>query len=473
MKISKKSLLVELLSGAQVVTLTIAMLASALWIRSSVQGIVREQIGNDNQLIAGQMARLISQNKFDSIHYGSPSWERLQTLIEEIKLPNDGYMCVADSKDGKLVCHPALRMRPGLLGSPVGQAKIRVGDQTMTAMESIRTGSSVTGTMGRGDSTEVVSVAMLPEINGILLVHQSEAASRKAVNNLLLPIGAVGLMVGLGLILVTKKVSVAILVRYENRIAEINEGLEETVRQRTRALTRTRDAVIFGLAKLSESRDNDTGEHLDRIRTYSTILAQSLASRRNDIDGELVANIGLASSLHDIGKVGVPDRVLLKPGRLDAEERRVMEIHPQVGRECLEAIGEKLGEDNFLSLAREICAFHHEKWDGTGYPNRLSGTDIPISARIVALADVYDALRSHRPYKNPMSHEQACSIILEGRGTHFDPDVVDAFFDNEKQFRNFSAEHEHLHAEEFSGSKQMYQESLIGKHCQSSLASQC
>jgi response regulator RpfG family c-di-GMP phosphodiesterase len=450
MKISKKSLLIELLSGTQVVTLTFALIASALWIRSSVQGIVREQIGSDNRLIASQMARLISLSKFDSIDYGTPGWDRLQTLIEEIELPNDGYMCIAGAGDGKLVCHPEMRERPGLRGSNVGQAKIQVGDRNMTVMESTSSGSSVTGTMESLEGTEVVSAAMLPEVNGILLVHQSDSASEKAVNDLLIPIGAVGLAVGLGLILVTRRVSVAILVRYENKIAEINEGLEETVRQRTRALTRTRDAVIFGLAKLSESRDNDTGEHLDRIRTYSTILAQSLASRRKDIDGELVANIGLASSLHDIGKVGVPDCVLLKPGRLTVEERRVIEVHPQVGRECLEAVGEQLGEDNFLKLATEICAFHHEKWDGTGYPNRLAGTDIPISARIVALADVYDALRSRRPYKDPMSHEKACSIILEGRGTHFDPDVVDAFFDNEKQFRDFSDKLEQVHTAKLS-----------------------
>lgn len=451
MKILNKSQVVELLSRAQIVTLTVAMLASAFWIRASVQGIVRNQIGNDNHLFASQMARLIGQGDFSSIEFGSDGWERLQSLIEEIKLPNDGYMCVADAADGKLLCHPAIRQVPTLRGAPVGHMPIRAGNQSLTAMELVASGGKAIGTIGQGNGTEVVSVAKLPDVNALLFVHQSESASRTAVNNLLMPIAAVGLVIGLGLIIATKKISIAILVRYENKIAEINEGLEETVRQRTRALTRTRDAVIFGLAKLSESRDNDTGQHLDRIRHYSTILAMGLASRRPDVDSDLVSHIGLASSLHDIGKVGVPDGVLLKPGRLDEDERRIIEVHPRIGQDCLEAIGEQLGEDNFLSLATEICAYHHEKWDGTGYPSGLSGTDIPISARIVALADVYDALRSRRPYKEPMSHEKACSIISEGRGSHFDPEIVDVFFDIEEHFRDLSARYEDATCERHAG----------------------
>lgn len=195
--------------------------------------------------------------------------------------------------------------------------------------------------------------------------------------------------------------------------------------------------MIFGLAKLSESRDNDTGEHLDRISAYVTILARHLATFVT-VDRQLIDEIGLASSLHDIGKVGVPDQVLLKPGKFGPEERIVIETHPRIGQECLQALEQQLGEDNFLSLATEICACHHEKWDGTGYPNGLSGTEIPLSARIVALADVYDALRSRRPYKEPMSHTKARTIILEGKGSHFDPNVVDAFLMAEHEFEELS-----------------------------------
>lgn len=131
--------------------------------------------------------------------------------------------------------------------------------------------------------------------------------------------------------------------------------------------------------------------------------------------------------------------MLLKPGRLDAEERKIIEIHPQVGEDCLNAIEERLGNDGFLSLAKEICAYHHEKWDGSGYPYKLAGSQIPISARIVAVADVYDALRSRRPYKDPMTHEAATEIIRQGSGKHFDPDIVDAYLECEFVFERISS----------------------------------
>ena len=135
--------------------------------------------------------------------------------------------------------------------------------------------------------------------------------------------------------------------------------------------------MIFGLAKLAESRDTDTGEHLDRIRRYVTILAEQLRGDGMRIDQSYIDTLGLASSLHDIGKVGVPDAVLLKPGRLDADERVIIETHAAIGGDCLKAIGDQLGEDNFLQMAKEIAYSHHERWDGAGYPFRLGGEAIP------------------------------------------------------------------------------------------------
>lgn len=434
-------MLVELLSSLQVVCLTIALIGGAVWVRASVQRIVRHQIMGDNRLIASQMSRLIStRSGISSADYGSASWEELQSLIEDFTLPGDGFMCVANATNGKLLCHPDIRTNPELRESDVLRHTITVDGQESSIRNRLqvgRMGQQFTGLIGGGNATEVVTAASLPRLDSVLLVHQSERGFRKAVNLLLLPIGTIALVVGLSLILVTKKASVGILNLYENRIAQINEGLEETVRVRTRALTRTRDAVIFGLAKLSESRDNDTGEHLERISAYVTILAEYL-SAVVPVEQQLIDDIGLASSLHDIGKVGVPDRVLLKPGRLTEEERRVIETHPRIGQECLQALEQQLGEDNFLSLATEICACHHERWDGSGYPSGLAGTAIPLSARIVALADVYDALTSRRPYKKPMTHHEARSIILDGRGTHFDPDVVDAFLAGEQEFEALS-----------------------------------
>lgn len=231
---------------------------------------------------------------------------------------------------------------------------------------------------------------------------------------------------------------VTIVSRYENRLAHINLHLEDLVKTRTKSLMKTRNAVIFGLAKLAESRDTDTGEHLDRIRVFSMLLANELKKTNRSITNDYIETLGLASSLHDIGKVGIPDYVLLKPGKFDAEERVIMETHSQVGAECLSAIEAQLGDDDFLSMAHEIALWHHEKFDGTGYPTKLAGETIPLSARIVAVADVYDALISPRVYKRPMAHEQAVSIILKDSGSHFDPQIVAAFQAVEPQFRKIT-----------------------------------
>jgi len=250
------------------------------------------------------------------------------------------------------------------------------------------------------------------------------------------------LIVSLGLVAITTGLVFVILRRYDNRLAALNENLEDMVDRRTLSLRKTRDAVVFGLAKLAESRDTDTGEHLDRIRVYVTTLANYLSREFTWIDDKYIENLALASSLHDIGKVGIPDQILLKPGRFDPDERTVMETHAQKGGACLEAISQHLGEDDFLQLSREIAFSHHEKWDGTGYPLQIAEDDIPFAGRIVALADVYDALRSRRPYKDPMSHEKAKSIILEGRGSHFDPLIVDAFLACESEFVSISEKYQ-------------------------------
>jgi putative two-component system response regulator len=214
--------------------------------------------------------------------------------------------------------------------------------------------------------------------------------------------------------------------------------LERQATHNERELTRTRNAVIFGLAKLAESRDNDTGEHLDRIRKYVEIISRDLANHCNDIDEEFTRNISLASSLHDIGKVGIPDSILLKPGRLTPEERSMMQIHTLIGGECLDAIHARLGNNPFMHMARQIAYYHHERWDGEGYPHQLKEYDIPLVARIVAVADVYDALTSKRPYKRAMSHLESRAIIVSGSGSQFDPEVVAAFIRHEDEFEAIS-----------------------------------
>lgn len=199
----------------------------------------------------------------------------------------------------------------------------------------------------------------------------------------------------------------------------------------------TTSLTLFSLAKLAESKDPDTGNHLERIRAYSRVMAHQLLSNPN-YAGVLPPRypdlLYQTSPLHDIGKVGIPDYVLLKPGSLSDEEWVVMKKHSEIGAETLDAALRKFPGAEFLRYARDIAWAHHERWDGTGYPRGLKGEEIPLSARIVALADVYDALTMKRTYKSALAHSVAYGIIMEGSGKHFDPLIVQAFQEREHDF---------------------------------------
>jgi putative two-component system response regulator len=199
----------------------------------------------------------------------------------------------------------------------------------------------------------------------------------------------------------------------------------------------TRDVAIFAMAKLAESRDPETGAHLERVRSYCRILAQDLAKQAKFqplIDQEFIRLIYSTSPLHDIGKVGIPDCVLLKAGRLSAREFEIMKTHTTIGAETLDSALRAFPGVKFLQMAREIAATHHERWDGSGYPSGLGGESIPLSGRIVAVADVYDALTSKRVYKDAFTHDIARAMIVKDSGSHFDPDVVAAFIRVESRF---------------------------------------
>jgi len=216
-----------------------------------------------------------------------------------------------------------------------------------------------------------------------------------------------------------------------------NLFLEEKVKERTELLERTNSAAIYCLAALAETRDPETGEHIKRTQKYIRELALNLQDKdeyRDLLTDEYIELLYKSAPLHDIGKVGVKDSILLKPGRLTEEEFEEMKKHTIYGGESLMVGIKELGEDSFLTLAKEIALTHHEKWDGTGYPRGLSKAEIPISGRLMALSDVYDALISKRVYKSAFTHDEAKKIILEGRGTHFDPDIVDAFIIREAEF---------------------------------------
>ncbi|MDI9420325.1 MAG: response regulator [Bacillota bacterium] len=199
----------------------------------------------------------------------------------------------------------------------------------------------------------------------------------------------------------------------------------------------SRDTVIFAISKLVESRDYETGFHLERMRHYTRLLAEYLYENnvyRGHINLNFIENIYLTSPLHDIGKVGIPDHILLKTDRLDDQEWEIMKTHTVIGYDTLMAACNHQLKTDYLQMGAEIALSHHEKWDGTGYPHGLAGNEIPLSARVVAIADVYDALVSKRVYKNAYPHEVSRAIIVNSSGKHFDPVIVEAFLACEEEF---------------------------------------
>jgi putative two-component system response regulator len=217
-----------------------------------------------------------------------------------------------------------------------------------------------------------------------------------------------------------------------------NQDLERVVRERTAQLSLMQEAIIMAMASMAETRDNETGNHLRRTQHYVKALARRLQQHPRfapELSEDNIELLYQSAPLHDIGKVGIPDRILQKPGKLDSAEFEIMKLHAAYGRDTIMLVERHLGGSNsFLMFAREIAHSHQEKWDGSGYPERLAGDSIPLSARLMAVADVYDALISKRVYKPAFTHQQALEIMRDGRGSHFDPDVLDAFFAIEAQF---------------------------------------
>ncbi len=232
----------------------------------------------------------------------------------------------------------------------------------------------------------------------------------------------------------------------QDLLREQNHGLELEVLRRTAEVVASQDVTIHALASLAETRDLETGNHIRRTQRYVRALAEALrfhprfAAYLNQ--DSMIELLFKCAPLHDIGKVGIPDHILLKPGRYEPQEFEIMKRHPTLGREAIERAEEDLEVDlPFLKVAKDIVYYHHEKWDGSGYPQGLAGDAIPMSARLMALADVYDALISRRVYKAGMSHAMAAEIIFEGSGRHFDPDVVEAFRGLQTEFQSIAKQY--------------------------------
>ncbi|NPU83959.1 MAG: response regulator [Syntrophaceae bacterium] len=221
------------------------------------------------------------------------------------------------------------------------------------------------------------------------------------------------------------------------KLRRYQANLEDLVEEQVQEISASQVSTIFALSKLSESRDKETGKHLERVQIFCRMLAEKLGGEEpynRVIDSAFIHNIFNASPLHDIGKVASPDRVLLKSGELTEEEFDIMKQHAVVGATTMEAVRDVYPKNTFINMGISIARSHHERWDGKGYPDGLQGEEIPLAARIMAVADVYDALRSCRCYKGPCTRDQACGFIEKGSGVQFDPVVVTAFLTLEEEF---------------------------------------
>lgn len=218
--------------------------------------------------------------------------------------------------------------------------------------------------------------------------------------------------------------------RLQVELQSRNVRLEQRIAEQVKVLTASHVATIFALAKLAEIRDDDTGGHIERVQIFGRVLAERMREMRMHVaqlSGVFIDHLQQVAPLHDIGKVGTPDAILLKPGKLTADEFAEMKKHSVLGADTLAAVLKRYPDNEFLRMGVEVARSHHERWDGGGYPDGLKGPAIPLAARIIALADFYDALTSKRCYRPAFSHEDTCRMIEQGDGSHFDPDVVTAF----------------------------------------------
>jgi len=280
-----------------------------------------------------------------------------------------------------------------------------------------------------GDTQVVLTDWVMPEMDGIALCRWIREHAQTHYTYVILLTGEAG----------DRRVVQALEAGADEFIRKPFDLQELNMRMRTaeRILSlETRHLVLFALARLAESRDPETGSHLERMREVARLIALELRNHpelRADMTPAFVETVYETTPLHDIGKVGIPDYILLKPGRLSDAEFEVMKTHTTIGSETLNATVEKYPGADYLRIARDIVLTHHERYDGSGYPNGLRGDEIPLCGRIAAIADVYDALTSKRVYKDVVSHDLARSILESGRNKHFDPRMVDAFLAREEE----------------------------------------
>lgn len=426
----------RLRSRASLVAATVAVQAAVLGVcgyvayhkaESGISSNVTEEVMEDIRGAAVRFADRLSNEIGAPIRHDSHEWERAQAIVERTHLPRGAFVSLLDMEN-RILCHPALKNNPRLSTVDFSEQEMMLSPSNeRVTVGAIFPRSALTGRSDFPGGPAGLAMVYRPDLHVKVLVHQPgagiAAAGDRVTNGMFLTLGGAGLVV----LMLTGLGSYALIKRYDSMLMQINRDLEAEVSRKMKSGLTIRNALIFGLAKLADYRDTDTGAHLERISRYCELLANELRPEFEEIDDAWVERLRLASSMHDIGKVGIPDSILLKPGMFTQEERRLMEQHPLIGADTLVAIRTRVGDDALLNMGIQVALYHHERFDGTGYPFGLAGEDIPLEARVVALADMYDALTSHRVYKKAMNHEQARSLILLGRGTHHDPRIVDAF----------------------------------------------
>lgn len=417
----------------QVVVVGLGWVGATQATRVGLAARVRERVIEESSRGVSHLAAAVAKVSGGKLRRGTEEWTQVEALLDGFN--RAGPARIALLSEERELLYPL----GGINGRPNPVLTLIPGEETMLLSE-LAPGTVVTAKAmwqpgGTGEDGESVISVLFNAQSGVKLVACTPGrvfavAERALARDVLLWAS----LVGLAVLSITIGGSVMLVRRYDTMVMRMNRQLEAEVDRRTRRGLAIRNGLVFGLAKLADYRDTDTGKHLERICRYSELLAQRLAATHAEIDKAYIERLKLASSMHDIGKVGIPDSVLLKPGPLTKDERKLMETHASIGADTLMAIRHRVGDDDLLNMSVQVALCHHEKVDGTGYPNGLNGEQIPLCARIVALADMYDALTSVRVYKAAMSHEKAVAVIAAARGTHFDTRVCDAFDATQGQF---------------------------------------
>ncbi|MDX2132000.1 MAG: HD domain-containing phosphohydrolase [Planctomycetota bacterium] len=414
-------------------------LASLHATRAGLTSKVRERTIEDAGRRAAAFAAQLERGVDGPVRHGNEAWQRAQEMVRASQPPG-GTLLVLD-RYGSLLCHPALEANPGLRRVDYREQRVTLvpGGEQME-LGQLRPHVPLSGEVEFLGGRALVGVVYTDAAQAKVVVLMPADAAGAAAASLSSEVLLWTAVAGAGALVLTVLGSALLVRRYDSILMRANRSLEEELERRVRRGLDIRNGLIFGLAKLADYRDTDTGSHLDRICRYSETLARALRDEFSEITRGWIDLLRLAASMHDIGKVGIADSILLKPGALTPEERRLMELHPLIGADTLVAIRKRVGQDDLLDMGIQITLSHHERWDGTGYPYRLEGEQIPLAARVVALADVYDALTSKRVYKPAMPHAKARDVIVASRGTHLDPRVVDAFDRIHAEFDRIRAE---------------------------------